>query len=114
MTPPETLSPFPTGTQRAEWYKAIEPLHVPPKYRKCVACILHQYGICSPAELKDLLQLHRSPDGMQQEFRGFQEKDFPDYFRGVREKVDYLLELPALFPQSESPKTPDIPDYYLG
>ena len=38
---------------------------------------------------------------MQKEFQGFEEQDFPDYFHGIRDKVQYLLELPALFPSDD-------------
>lgn len=95
-TPP--LSPFAQGEERKAWNDLIEPLHVPSKYRKCIACICHQHGVCTPSHLKELLAIHESPDGMKKEFQGFTDGDFPDYFRGVRDKVEYLLELPALFP----------------
>lgn len=100
MPSPDIPSPFARGTERAEWNALIEPLHVPAKYRKCIACILHQHGVCSPAHFKELLALHRSPDGMQREFPGFTDDDLPEYFRGVHDKVEYLLELPALFPDA--------------
>lgn len=102
MTPSDTLSPFPACKERAEWNELLNPFHVPKQYRKCIACICNQHGIHSPTDLKRLLELHRSPDGMRREFQGFESQDFADYFRGVHDKVEYLLELPVIFPSSES------------
>lgn len=106
MTPVDTPSPFPQSAERAEWNDLLRSLHhIPSKYRKCIACICNQHGISSPAELKALLDLHRSADGMCSEFQGFDTGDLADYFRGVHDKVDYLLELPAIFP-SVKPSEP--------
>lgn len=109
MTALETLpiSPFVRGEERKVWNDILQPLNVPAKYRRCIACICHQHGVCTPSHLKELLDLHQSPDGMQKEFQGFTDEDFPEYFRGVRDKVEYLLELPAIF-------SPDSPDNFYG
>ena len=103
MTPPD-ISPFPEKAERTEWNTLLRPFHVPHQYHKCIACIFHQHGVRFPSDLKKLLDLHQSPDGMQRAFQGFEEKDFADYFQGVHDKVEYLLELPVIFPSSKPPE----------